>query len=112
MAVKLLNFGQYFYVSDSLLRLENISYNHPDGLGLRNIDLVVQKGDRIAIVGGNGSGKSTLAKIISQHLTPTAGVISGICSNPENIGTITDLRRFNREETVSSVLQALSLIHI
>ena len=102
-----MKFGQYFYVSDSLLRLENISYNHPDGLGLRNIDLLVQKGDRIAIVGGNGSGKSTLAKIISQHLTPSTGVISGICSNPENIGTVTDLRRFNREETVASVLQAI-----
>tara|TARA_A100000164_G_scaffold372944_1_gene403105 strand:+ start:64 stop:2595 length:2532 start_codon:yes stop_codon:yes gene_type:complete len=107
VTVKLLKFGQYFYVSESLLQLENICYNHPDGLGLRNIDLVVRKGDRIAIVGGNGSGKSTLAKIISQHLTPTTGVISGICSNPENIGTITDLRRFNREETVSSVLQAI-----
>ena len=101
------NFGQYFYVSETLLCLEDISYNHPDGLGLRDINLTISRGDRIAVVGGNGSGKSTLAKIISQRLTPTSGVISGVCSNPENIGTVTDLRRFNSEETVASALQAI-----
>jgi isocitrate dehydrogenase kinase/phosphatase len=94
-------------VSETLLQLEAIAYNHPDGLGLHNIDLTIRKGDRIAVVGGNGSGKSTLAKIISQQLTPTSGVISGVCSNPENIGTVTDLRRFDNEETVSSALQAI-----
>jgi|TARA_B100001094_G_scaffold9118_1_gene8153 isocitrate dehydrogenase kinase/phosphatase len=94
-------------VNEILLQLDAISYNHPDGLGLHNINLTINKGDRIAVVGGNGSGKSTLAKIISQRLTPTSGVISGICSNPENIGTVTDLRYFNSEETVSSALQAI-----
>tara|TARA_B100000161_G_scaffold265335_1_gene241071 strand:+ start:291 stop:2837 length:2547 start_codon:yes stop_codon:yes gene_type:complete len=107
LTVKPLKFGQYFYVSETLLCLEDISYNHPDGLGLRDINLTILRGDRIAVVGGNGSGKSTLAKIISQRLTPTSGVISGICSNPENIGTVTDLRRFNSEETVASALQAI-----
>ncbi len=94
-------------MNEILLQLDAISYNHPDGLGLHNINLTINKGDRIAVVGGNGSGKSTLAKIISQRLTPTSGVISGICSNPENIGTVTDLRYFNSEETVSSALQAI-----
>jgi isocitrate dehydrogenase kinase/phosphatase len=94
-------------VDQLLLLLEDVSFSHADGLGLRNIKFSVNKGDRIAIVGGNGSGKSTLAKIISGRLTPTSGEISGSCKLPEDIGTVTDLNRFNRDETVASVLKAI-----
>tara|TARA_B100000902_G_scaffold192550_1_gene183982 strand:+ start:7187 stop:9670 length:2484 start_codon:yes stop_codon:yes gene_type:complete len=94
-------------VDDSLLFLKDVNFSHADGMGLRNINLSVKKGDRIAIVGGNGSGKSTLAKIISGRLIPTSGEISGTCNRPEDIGTATDLRRFNNDETVASVLQAI-----
>jgi len=94
-------------VDDSLLSLKDVNFSHADGMGLRNINLSVNNGDRIAIVGGNGSGKSTLAKIISGRLMPTSGEISGTCNRPEDIGTATDLRRFNNDETVASVLQAI-----
>jgi len=94
-------------VGDSLLSLNDVNFSHADGMGLRNINLAVNNGDRIAIVGGNGSGKSTLAKIISGRLMPTSGEISGTCNRPEDIGTATDLRRFNNDETVASVLQAI-----
>ena len=82
-------------MGESLLSLNNISFSHPDGLGLTGINFSVDRGDRIAIVGSNGSGKSTLAKIISGRLTPTSGEITGTCSRPEDIGTATDLRRFS-----------------
>ena len=94
-------------MDDSFLSLKNVNFSHADGMGLRNINLSVNKGDRIAIVGGNGSGKSTLAKIISGRLMQTSGEISGTCNRPEDIGTATDLRRFNNDETVASVLQAI-----
>ena len=94
-------------MDDSLLFLKDVNFSHADGMGLRNINLSVNNGDRIAIVGGNGSGKSTLAKIISGRLMPTSGEISGTCNRPEDIGTATDLRRFNNDETVASVLQAI-----
>jgi len=94
-------------VDQSLLLLQDVSFSHADGLGLKNITFSVSEGDRIAIVGGNGSGKSTLAKIISGRLVPTSGEISGTCNRPEDIGTATDLRRFNSDETVTSVLQAI-----
>ncbi len=94
-------------MGESLLSLNNISFSHPDGLGLTEINFSVDRGDRIAIVGSNGSGKSTLAKIISGRLTPTSGEITGTCSRPEDIGTATDLRRFSDDETVASVLQAI-----
>jgi ABC-2 type transport system ATP-binding protein/lipopolysaccharide transport system ATP-binding protein len=44
-------------------------------LVLNNIDLVVEKGEKIGIIGANGSGKSTLLKIISGILQPTTGTV-------------------------------------
>lgn len=45
---------------------------------LDGIDMDVQKGDFIGIIGHNGSGKSTLAKHINALLKPTEGTVS-IC---------------------------------
>ncbi len=42
-------------------------------LVLDKINLVVEKGEKIGIIGANGSGKSTLLKIISGILQPTSG---------------------------------------
>ncbi len=42
---------------------------------LRGIDLYINPGDRIALLGANGNGKSTLVKIISGRLEPMAGEI-------------------------------------
>lgn len=42
---------------------------------INNIDLEVEKGDFVAILGHNGSGKSTLAKHINAILMPTDGTV-------------------------------------
>ncbi|MEH2286400.1 ABC transporter ATP-binding protein [Nostoc sp.] len=42
---------------------------------LNEIDLVVERGEKIGIIGANGSGKSTLLKIISGILRPTSGLV-------------------------------------
>lgn len=60
------------------LRLRSIgfTYDPADERGrmvLKGIDLAVQRGDLVFIVGGNGSGKTTLAKIISGLYRPTEG---------------------------------------
>ncbi|TAE57893.1 MAG: ABC transporter ATP-binding protein [Nostocales cyanobacterium] len=44
-------------------------------LVLDHIDLVVDKGEKIGIIGANGSGKSTLLKVISGILQPTTGTV-------------------------------------
>ncbi|MBK1990751.1 ABC transporter ATP-binding protein [Sphaerospermopsis aphanizomenoides BCCUSP55] len=42
---------------------------------LHNIDLIVEKGKKICIIGANGYGKSTLLKSISGILQPTTGTV-------------------------------------
>lgn len=42
---------------------------------LKNINLVINKGEKVGIIGPNGSGKTTLLKIITGITTPTEGKI-------------------------------------
>lgn len=48
-----------------LLQLSNISLTFGGDPVFDNLDLVVQQGDRVALVGRNGSGKSTLMKVMA-----------------------------------------------
>jgi ATP-binding cassette subfamily C protein len=59
------------------LRLENISFKYPNQSGsvIDNLNLQINKGDRIGIVGPSGSGKSTLINIILGLLIPQNGKI-------------------------------------
>ena len=60
----------------TLLSVVEGKYRQPARkLVLDNIDLVVEKGEKIGVVGANGSGKSTLLKIISGILKPTSGIV-------------------------------------
>jgi ATP-binding cassette subfamily B protein len=43
---------------------------------LRDVDLEIAPGERIALVGPTGAGKSTLAKLVARFYDPTAGVVS------------------------------------
>jgi ABC-2 type transport system ATP-binding protein/lipopolysaccharide transport system ATP-binding protein len=58
----------------TLLSVVEGKYRQPaKKLVLNNVNLVVDKGEKIGIIGANGSGKSTLLKIISGILKPTTG---------------------------------------
>jgi len=59
------------------LLVENLSvaYGSGDQLALRNINVQVPNGMRLALVGHNGAGKSTLLKAVAGLLPPAAGSI-------------------------------------
>lgn len=42
---------------------------------LTNINLLIEKGEKIGIIGGNGAGKTTLMRLIAGIYTPTSGII-------------------------------------
>ncbi|WP_278388316.1 ATP-binding cassette domain-containing protein [Pseudomonas oryzihabitans] len=55
---------------------EHMSYAHPGGEPLiRDLTLLIQRGDRIGLLGPNGSGKTTLLKLLLGDLQPTSGKI-------------------------------------
>ncbi|TWI53384.1 ATP-binding cassette subfamily F protein uup [Pseudomonas duriflava] len=56
---------------------EQVSYAHPGGAPIiRDLSLVVQRGDRMGLLGPNGSGKTTLLKLLLGDLQPTEGKIT------------------------------------
>ena len=57
----------------SVLQLKNISVLFGTPPLLDGVELVVQPGERVCIVGRNGSGKSTLMKVISGDVIPDDG---------------------------------------
>lgn len=59
------------------LRAESISfrYNNKSPWILKNVDLTIETGERVALTGPSGYGKSTLSKILAGYIKPTEGQV-------------------------------------
>ena len=87
-----------------ILTLENISITFNPGTpdenpALKNINLSVNKGDFITVIGSNGAGKSSLYNIISGNLQPTTGSIK------LNNQDITKLPEYKRAQYFGRIFQ-------
>ena len=51
-------------MSDTILKIENLSKSFGDNTVLKDINLELKSGEILGLVGENGAGKSTLMKII------------------------------------------------
>ena len=60
----------------SILECRGLSKNYGSIQALKNIDLSLESGRIVGLVGPNGSGKTTLIKLAQHLLTPTAGMIT------------------------------------
>jgi ABC-type multidrug transport system fused ATPase/permease subunit len=59
------------------IKLENVSFGYQPGERiLKNIDLSIEPGQMIGVVGQTGSGKSTLVSLVCRFYDPTAGRIT------------------------------------
>ena len=90
------------------LKLENVSFRYPGAEEdtIRNLDLTVRPGEKLAIVGLNGAGKTTLVKLLCGLFDPTQGrvLLNG-----------RDIRDFNRREyygLFSAVFQEFSILDV
>ncbi|MEM6911551.1 MAG: ABC-F family ATP-binding cassette domain-containing protein [Verrucomicrobiota bacterium] len=57
-----------------MVRLEKVTQRYGELTVFQDIEMEIQKGDRLAIVGVNGAGKSTFVRLLSGRETPTAGL--------------------------------------
>ena len=72
-------------MNDPIIKTEDLRFSYTNAEGespvvLNGVDLQIEKGSFVAVLGHNGSGKSTLAKHMNAILLPSGGkvYVSGI----------------------------------
>lgn len=61
--------------SKTVVYLKNVNKNFDKQEILKNFSLLINKGEKVALIGSNGSGKTTLLKIILGKLRPDSGFV-------------------------------------
>jgi ATP-binding cassette subfamily F protein 3 len=61
------------HVGKSVIKITKAEFGYGDRAVLRDVDMDIQRGDHVAVVGLNGAGKSTLLKGIAGMLEPRKG---------------------------------------
>ena len=60
-----------------VLEMEDVRYAHDDADGplLEGLDLIIERGERVALLGPNGTGKSTIMRLATGELSPQRGTV-------------------------------------
>ncbi|OJA06944.1 multidrug ABC transporter permease/ATP-binding protein [Halomonas sp. QHL1] len=84
-SLELAEYQSSFAVDDTLadwqrLELEEVTYHYPDtaqseGFQVGPLNMTLERGEQVFLIGGNGSGKSTLARLLSGLYRPQSGTI-------------------------------------
>lgn len=71
-----LQIGEASRSGKQVIVVKDVSFSYPNGPTLiENFSMVLQRGDRIGLLGANGSGKTTLLKLLLGKLKPTKGSV-------------------------------------
>ena len=62
-----------------MISIQNLSVEFNSTALFSGVNFVINKRDKIALVGKNGAGKSTMLKIIAGLQEPTGGVVAAHC---------------------------------
>ncbi len=82
--------------TDNLIEIRDVSFGYRDRPVLKGINLTMQRGKVIAIMGGSGCGKTTLLRLIGGQLRPTQGEVRVDGKVIHRLG-LTDLYRMRRK---------------
>ena len=91
-----------------LLEIDNVRREFDDGqvLALRGVNLTIQEGEYVAIMGSSGSGKSTLLSLLGALDTPNSGEIR---YRGQSLSTYPDLGQF-RAKHLGFIFQSFLLL--
>jgi putative ABC transport system ATP-binding protein len=99
-------------MSEAVIRVENVTKDLPLGKvtihALRGVNMIVNQGEMVGLVGPSGSGKSTLLGILGGLDAPTTGLveIAGINTTRLGEGRLTEVRN----ENIGFIFQFFNLI--
>jgi len=92
-----------------MIHLENVSVTYPGGVqALRGIDLTVDEGEFVVIVGLSGAGKSTLLRVLNGLVPATSGSV--IVDGMEVVGASAATLRQVRSR-IGMIFQTFNLVH-
>ena len=84
--------------TEPLFRLRGVRYSYPGKhLALDGIDLDIERGEQVCLLGANGSGKSTLLKLLDGIIGPTDGEMRALGRDVAAVAAGQDAFRFHRE---------------
>jgi len=72
-------------MNNTLLELKNISYKYKNNLILNKVNLKINSGEKIALLGKSGSGKTTLISVLNGTIKPTQGEVKLFNKNFEKL---------------------------
>lgn len=68
-------FKQEKPISKEILEIKNISKSYDGEVVLKDVSFMMERGDKIALIGSNGAGKTTLCEILMENIKPDAGEV-------------------------------------
>ena len=58
-----------------VIEVKNISFSYPERQIIKDFSTLIQRSDKIGLIGANGAGKTTLLKLLLKELAPTSGTV-------------------------------------